>query len=391
MVLFPTDHCNLDCFFCYTEAQRKIAAELDWDVLHRTLDEGVKMGVKGVSFGGGGEPLIYKKIGPLLDFIHEHNLSIDSIKSNGTAITAHMADRLVRAGLRNVTVSLNETEPDAYAKMNQCSPRLYDAAMRGIHELVAAKRRLGTATETSVQLFIWRENYRQLLEKLDKLLATGTDLVYVNTMDQLPKDQYMNDEQRAEFAELVREAMRRSGRQLRLNLTHEGLERLAQEMFHTYGVVPSDQVLTPNRIEYCYIGWYSPVVAANGDIYPCCHFSADQGRRLGNLHDASLRDIWHGDPARIYRNEMRSLMLAEANPALMPRCTRFVDKLCMCRNDCAFNYYLASPEHYTKMHDWAESGPRTVYKMKRKIKNRVRKILDTSERTFKKLANTGNK
>ena len=372
LLLFPTDRCNLDCFFCYTDSLRRIAAELDWNILHRALEEACDHGLKGVSLGGGGESLIYRGIGPLLEFVHSRGLGIDSIKTNGTAITEAMADSLLRARLRRITVSLNETEPAEYARMNQCPERLFHQAMRGIGAMVEGKRRLGADCEVSVQVFVWRGNIARLPAMIATAMGTGADLVYVNTIDLLPESDRMNPQQRDELAATVRAAMAEHGDRLSLNLAGEGLQDVAVEEVYKAGQQLPDLTNTPDRIEYCLIGWHSPTITASGDVFPCCHFATDPSRTLGSLHDLSLQEIWTGRLARKYREEMRALMFAEADPALLPPCTSFIHKLCMGRSDCAFNYYLARPKVYMALHDWAEGGPRAAYKRRAALQNGLR-------------------
>jgi radical SAM protein with 4Fe4S-binding SPASM domain len=387
LVLFPTDKCNLDCFFCYTEDLRKTAAQLDWQILEKALTEGVEMGVKGVSFGGGGESLVYSQLMPLLHFVEKHNLTIDSIKTNGTAITRKVAESLIRSNLQRICVSLNETTPETYAEMNRCSPRLFERAMAGIDEIVAARNRAAAKCEISVQIFVWRDNFRRTCEMIESLLKTGTDFVYVNTIDLLHAEKQMNPAEKEEFKEIIRSALAQWAPHLVLNLHAEGLgqfganeqHKLAPERIELPDMIPGDE-----RIEYCYIGWYAPVITASGHIYPCCHFATDLSRTLGSLHENSLRDIWYGDRAKKYRDEMRHLMLTNADPSLYPRGACFIHKLCMNRTDCAFNYYLASPGTYNDLHSWAESGPRRKYKMRKQAQTAALNVLRKGKRLVKK-------
>ena len=372
LVLFPTDRCNLDCFFCYTEGLRRTAAELEWPVLRRTLEEGAGAQLKGVSFGGGGEPFLYRHLRELLDVLDTHNLSIDAVKTNGTPLTPKLAAHLVRRGLRLITVSLNEASADAYSRMNRCAPHLFDRAISGIRAMVEARNAASSATEISVQVFAWRENYRQLPGMIEPLLQTGADLVFVNTIDGLAPELHMDAAQRDALAQIVREIMAQWPGRIQLNLAGEGLQALAAEEQHKAGFQLPDLVASESRVEYCYMPWYAAVIAASGDVFPCCHFATNPHRSLGNLHSHGLGQIWTGEAAGLCRREMRELMLAHGQARLLNACPRFIDRLCMGRSDCAFNYYLASPEFYMRMHDWAEGGPRRWFRVRRELRRYAR-------------------
>ena len=371
IVLFPTDRCNLDCFFCYTEGLRRQAREIAWDVLQRALAEGVAMGVKSVSFGGGGEPLIYPALVPLLDFIEERHLKIDSIKTNGTALTDTVALRLIRSGLRRITISLNETDPVEYAGMGRVSPHLFGRAMEGIDNIIEAKRTAESDCEVSVQIFVWRENYRRLPQMIEALLPTGADFIYVNTMEGLPVEKKMTGAQKEEFRGILRGVIERNAPRLQFNLTAEGLQQYAEaEQYRVYpqAIDLPDICRTDKRVEFCYIGWYAAVIEASGDVYSCCHFATDAAKSLGNLHQRTLRDIWYGERANDFRREMRHLLLTDADMRFLPRRTRFIHPLCLERTACAFNYYLCDPAFYMDMNRWAKKHGR-AYRLFQALKS----------------------
>jgi radical SAM protein with 4Fe4S-binding SPASM domain len=375
LTLFPTDRCNLDCFFCYTETLREVALELDWGVLRRALLDGVGMGLRGISFGGGGEPFIYKNLNGIMDIAAEHDLKVDSVKTNGTALTQALADRLVERDLNRLTISLNETTPETYAQMNQCSPRLFERAMAGARAVVDAKNRLQKRSEIEVQVFAWKGNYQRLPEMVETALSTGADYVFISTLDNQPADVHMSAEQKEEFKEILRDVIGRWPASLRLQLAAEGLQQFASEeqaKVSPESIALPDMVPGEDRIEYCYMGWNSPVIAANGQVYPCCHYAMNDHRSLGDLHKQSLEQVWHGERAQQYRQEMRHLLLTSANPKLLPRGACFIDKLCMNRVSCAFNFYLASPSFYKAVHSWAESGPRARYTAAQQVQAKAR-------------------
>ncbi len=378
LVLFPTDKCNFDCFFCYTTELRRKARELDWPILRRALEDGVRMGVKGVSFGGGGESMIYRNLPDLFEFLDNHSLTVDSVKTNGSALKPATCDALIRCNLQRILISLNETTRETFADMNQCSPRLFERTMTGIENIVRARNQANAKAEISVQVFLWKDNYQRLLEMIESLLPYEADFIYINSIDGLPPDQQMTPPQKEEFKQLVREAIRRWARLLQFNLMAEGLQDwAAAEHYKTWpkAIELPDLCDTPDRIEYCYIGWYSPVLSADGGVYPCCHFTTDPSRSMGSLHEHSLEEIWHGDRAQRYRREMRHLLFTEADRSLLPRRYCYIHPLCMERTSCAFNYYLASPRVYKEIHDWAEARPRGAYKRAAKVKSAVRGVL----------------
>ncbi|MBN1899731.1 radical SAM protein [Candidatus Sumerlaeota bacterium] len=385
LALFPTDRCNLDCFFCYTENLRKKGEVLSWDALKKALCDGVSLGVKSLSLGGGGEPLIYPSLIPLLEFMEQNNLKMDSIKTNGTALTEKVADSLIRCGLRRITISLNDTRAEPYSKICNASPRLFNGALEGIRHIVEAKKKNGSSCEISVQVFVWRENYKRLPEMIQDLVPFGADLIYVNTIDGLSPQLKMSPEQKEEFKIILAHVIKVHARIIQFNLSAEGLHEYAVNL--QYQVYPQaidipDLCLTPHRVEYCYMGWFAAVIEASGDVYPCCHFTTDKAKSLGNLNMQSLNEIWHGKRFEIFRREMRHLLLTRADKKSLPSNPRFIYHLCLERTACAFNYYLCSPDFYMELYEWSRKKG-AAYIRNYKIKRFPRRILGKMKRLLK--------
>ena len=388
LVLFPSDRCNLNCFFCYATELRQVGDELDWEVLKRTLEEGVRMGVKGISFGGGGEPLIYKHFKGILDFIEEHSLNMDIVVTNGTAITPDVARRFIKYNLQTMVVSLNETTPERYAQMSQSSVYMYEKAMNGIRNIIRAKNETASNCEIRIQIFVWKENYKRLEEMISSLLETGTDAIYIATIDELPLDQRLNDQEKEELKELIRNVMKKWAHKIQTHFVYEGLDKFVMEeqyKFYPQAIDLPNLCKTQNRIEYCNIGWYSLIITGSGNTFPCCQFWTNKDKSFGNLNKESLGEIWYGEKARRFRTEMRHLLLTEANKELLPRKPCFISPLCLERSACAFNYYLSSPEFYFKIQEWAESGPRKNYIRLQQLKASSYKILRKGKRLVKNI------
>jgi MoaA/NifB/PqqE/SkfB family radical SAM enzyme len=110
--------CNYRCKKCFTKAgTRKIKNPLSLDELFFIIREGRKLGAKNVSILGEGEPLIYKNIKEILDYINKQGM-IPMIATNALAMDSKMADFLYK---NNVTVgfsldTLNEKEYNEFCR-----------------------------------------------------------------------------------------------------------------------------------------------------------------------------------------------------------------------------------------------------------------------------------
>lgn len=81
----PTNRCNLKCTFCSCSAvDRK--TELPFDVAEKIIEKLAKLGTKSVTITGGGEPLLYPRIGHLISTFYNAGIQIGFV-TNGTLLS----------------------------------------------------------------------------------------------------------------------------------------------------------------------------------------------------------------------------------------------------------------------------------------------------------------
>ena len=370
LVLFPTNRCNFSCSFC-TRSDR--TSELDWPVLHRALQEAGDMGTRGISMAGGGEPLLYRHMGRLADYMSRHSLRFYALTTNGSLITEEMASMFTELDMRWLTVSLNETDPAAHGSICGATPRQSAAVLEGLARVERARRLRPSGLQVRAQVFIGKDNFRRLPDMVAQAAATGADFVFVNTLDGLPADRRMNACEREELKELLNVVLREWGPRLQFRLGQEGLQRyveVAQHQVAPEAVQMEDMCSGHRRIEFCYVGWYAPMISADGKVYPCCPISGNARASVGSLHTATLRRIWNGADYNRFRREMRHLLLTGSAAHLLPGRMRFIAPACMERAACNINYYLCDPAFYGEMDAWADSR-RAAYMHRQRVRKDV--------------------
>ncbi len=129
-----TDRCNLRCLYCMPEEGVALAppmAILRYEEILRVARIAVEHGVTSIRVTGG-EPLVRKGIA---DFIHELSvlpgLREVSLTTNGVAL-AEYAERLKKAGLKRVNVSLDSLKRDRFAGITRADQ--LDRVLQGLEE-----------------------------------------------------------------------------------------------------------------------------------------------------------------------------------------------------------------------------------------------------------------
>ena len=115
LYLEVTHRCNLRCITCYTGAGVEKDNALTLEEKKSIIRQAKEMGVRTVSLSGSGEPLLYKHLFDLIDYIRKLGMSV-IIFTNGTLIDKKIATSLVA---RDVLVffKLYSLDPEVFDRM----------------------------------------------------------------------------------------------------------------------------------------------------------------------------------------------------------------------------------------------------------------------------------
>lgn len=120
--LSVTDRCDLRCRYCMSERMRFLPKSelLTLEELAALADIFIARGVTRLRLTGG-EPLVRRGVEALVDALGArigHGLEELNLTTNGTRLAA-FADRLARAGVRRVNVSLDSRDPARFAHITR--------------------------------------------------------------------------------------------------------------------------------------------------------------------------------------------------------------------------------------------------------------------------------
>jgi MoaA/NifB/PqqE/SkfB family radical SAM enzyme len=135
-----TGRCNLECAMCPRQAWAADSGHMSaarYDSLLAGLPIAAPEGIT-LAFGGFGEPTIHPQFLEMVDRARQAQHRVELI-TNGTTMTAQLAERLAELGVAQVTVSVDGGDDEAYAAMRgadrspavDAAARLRDCARRG--------------------------------------------------------------------------------------------------------------------------------------------------------------------------------------------------------------------------------------------------------------------
>lgn len=254
--------CNLDCFFCYNDLglTGKRMGLADY---HCFFEDLTALGCLHLTLTGG-EPLAHPDFFAIGTKARELRFVI-RVKSNGHALRGELLARLIdEVDPFVVEISLH----GASAETHDRQTRVEGSFARLVSNLEAMRER-GLRVKLNSTLTRWNEDEMEgmyaLAERFDVPLAIDPDVTPRDDGDRTP---------------------------LEIAASREGLKRLYSRGRGAAIQRQGDREVAPaTSTKHCGAGSSAVAVDPFGNVYPCVQWR----RPVGNLHEASIRDIWSGN------------------------------------------------------------------------------------------------
>ena len=107
--IIPIRRCNLSCTYC--NEYDKVSSPVSLAEMQRRIDLLAALGTAIITFSGG-EPLLHPELDEMIRRIRGHGM-IATLITNGYLLTPDRIQRLNRAGLEHLQISIDNVQPDA--------------------------------------------------------------------------------------------------------------------------------------------------------------------------------------------------------------------------------------------------------------------------------------
>lgn len=356
-----TDRCNVACYFC-NQQDLRTKESIPLPKLTDLIDELAGNGLKSVRLSGGGDPLFHGDVLNVMDHLAARGVVVDNLTTNGVALTAGVATRLVRNKAREVIFSLNAVDAADYARMMKVKPALFDKVLENIRALVAMR---GDSIYPSivVQFLVDKANVHRLVDMYELGRSLGPDRIAINGVLEIPLDRIdlsnlLATDDREAAEPLIEEILRRdrdagllqidfavAGWNDTINAVRWRLDTPAHNMYPT---APSFKEENGG----CFFAWYTAAITGNGDIRPCCLLLDPTVKPLGNIHDGkSFGEHWNGPAFGKMRDEMREVLLMKQKVPYSPSRFEIIKEPCVTQGRCWLKnmYFRGDAEFYAEL------------------------------------------
>lgn len=241
----PSNRCMLNCEFCmYKDYRKESAVDLELPVYEKLIHELKDIGVKSITFTGGGEPLMNFNFNEMAKMAFNLGFQVGLITNGVLLSTVNDVERFTF-----VRVSLDAGTSETYHKIKKVDK--FNLVLNNIKEVVSKKATVG------LSFVICEENEKEI--RLAQHLAAGLEAEYIQF-----KPAWMNGNSYKIF---------------------DNEEEITRKTIVTQRYMAKDNLP-------CMIAGLVGIVGADSNLYFCCQYRGDERFKLGSLKESSFEELW---------------------------------------------------------------------------------------------------
>jgi MoaA/NifB/PqqE/SkfB family radical SAM enzyme len=299
-----TSKCPFDCIFCTRRVRFGAGEHLDFEVYRRLIAELESPDFIGLNYSG--ESVHYPRLLEAIRLAAATGASTELVTAF-SSISRPVLEGIVESGLDRLAVSLHTMDAQQYDRIYRFGS--LDLLKRRIDEFLELRSKLGVKKPRLDFCFVaMHENLDQLLPVADYAHQLGIAEVSVHPIigRHLVQRDFSRELSSNRLTDEFKEALRRA----------VGAVEAAHPGFVVNVLNPD---IDPNPRVSCAPAYYAPPLPEDARIYSCdqspyesVHILASGAVvvcevhdeiPLGNLHERSLREIWHGEAYREFRRK----------------------------------------------------------------------------------------
>jgi MoaA/NifB/PqqE/SkfB family radical SAM enzyme len=292
----PTNVCNHNCWYC---AYRVEGLQLGQDMnirdfipkekLMEILDDIIEMGVKSVTFSGGGEPFCYPYLLDAARKLAESAVKFASL-TNGSRLAGEVAEAFAHHATW-LRVSMDGWSDESYKEYRRCGDGEYTKIVGNM----AAFKKIGGKCYLGVSYIVDQKNAGHIYEFIKQMKDIGVDSVKVAPCVVSNSGAENNAYHRPIF-DLAKEQAQRSVADFSSGSfeVYDSYHALDDKFAKSYDWCPYLQVLT--------------VIGADLNIYSCQDkaYNLSEGL-IGSIKEQGFKDVWFSDKNRFFQINPRKV------------------------------------------------------------------------------------
>lgn len=291
----PINRCNHACHWCvYSDGTKRskdrpekhLQAHMHEDMDEKSVmpgDKGIELvndladiGVKAITFSGGGEPLLHRDISRFMGLALNRGLDL-SIITNGQLLTGERAELLTHA--KWVRVSMDYTTAGQMAASRNVAEKAFDDVLANMSSFA---RRKPSDCDLGINFIVTRDNYHGLVDFTRQMKDLGVDNVRFSPVYVDGFRAYHDPIKEEVEAQLA----------VAKNFCDDGFS------INTTYDLDSSSKQPVRKYSRCYVMQNNPVVGADLGVYACHNVAYAAHGLIGSIRDRKFSDLWFSAEAK---------------------------------------------------------------------------------------------
>ncbi len=286
----PTNVCNHNCCYC---AYRVDNLQLGQDMSQRDfipqekmreiLEDLNEMGVKAVTFSGGGEPFCYPYLLDALKFLAKTRIKFACL-TNGSRLEGELAEVFSQHGTW-LRVSIDGWDEESYSFYRRVGKGEFKKVMNNMRDF----KKLGGKCYLGVSLIVDKKNAGHVYEFTKRLKEIGVDSVKVSPCIVSNMGEENNRYHQAVFNQ-VKEQVKKAK------------DELTDEKFEIFDAYHELDTKFKKDYDWCPYLQILPVIGADLNIYPCQDkaYNLKEGL-IGSIKNQRFKDFWFSGKNKFFK------------------------------------------------------------------------------------------
>lgn len=285
----PSNACNEKCIWCCWEEHRRDGIKMSESLLKKIILNLGRIGVKGINWTGGGEPLANKYTVKSMGIARKLNIQ-NGLFTNGLLAGPKVASDLIKY-CEWIRISLGAATPETFERCH--GVKGFDKVIRNIKGLVRAKKNLRENTTLGISMLVTKENYHELYDEALLAKQLGVDYFQGKPLVQI------GSEDKEWWNKKVDPLFRKAKSSLENSDFKILVAQYTKDKYGKDGIRFRDNSkdCKIGEIEKgdCYVHNFVTAITSEGNLVFCKNLRDKKEFILGNLNNQTFEEIWCGD------------------------------------------------------------------------------------------------
>lgn len=285
----PINLCNHHCWFCSYKADgvelgetMRTQDQIPEEKMLEIADDLVDMGVKAVTFSGGGEPFLYKPLLRTAQRLVEGGIKIASL-TNGSRLTGEPAEFFAQYATW-LRISLDAWDDKSYTASRKVRDGEFSRLMRRIRDFI----RLNGVCALGVNLIVDHKNARHVYDTVCLLRGIGVNNVKVSPCI-ISNDAQKNLAYHQSIFSLVRKQV------------EQLISKSPSDSFELFDAYHEFDTKFDKDYEWCPYLQLLCVIGADLNVYSCQDKAYTDSGLLGTIQHQRFAEFWISGREKFFR------------------------------------------------------------------------------------------